>query len=177
MRLPMMCSPEGMTIVSGDGRPIVAAVDSSVLLSILLCDPAEQAEAGYRFLERCASEGRYLRLYPWAVAEIVFVLERKYKVDRPTIAADVASLIGHRALAVDAGTFVLEALALYGRHNVPFGEALIAMSTRNEGATEVHSRDPHFGRIPGARPAEARLTRGVAGAFARCGDRGVCHGG
>ena len=130
------------------GRP-GATVDSSVLLSILLGDPADQAEAGYKLLERCAGEGRQLRLYSWAVAEIVFVLERKYKVDRLSIAADVASLIGHRALAVDAQAFVLEALALYGKLNIPFGDALIAMSMRHEGVAEVHSWDPHFGRIPG----------------------------
>ena len=133
----------------GDETTIAGAIDSNVLLSILLGDPGDQAEAGYTLLQRLAAEHKRLRVYPLVVAEIVFVLERQYKADRATVAVDVSSLMEHAALAVEQEPHVLEALALYGRHNVPFGDALIAISMQGEGMAEIFSWDPHFERVPG----------------------------
>ncbi|HVB10649.1 MAG TPA: PIN domain-containing protein [Bacillota bacterium] len=135
--------------MTADGPGRVAAVDTNVLLPILLGDPADDAEAAYALLRRTAARGQQLRVYLWSVAEMVFTLERRYKVDRASIAADVSSLLADPALAVEPEGLLLEALAVYGQYNVPFGDALIAMSMRTEGIGAIWSWDRDFERLPG----------------------------
>lgn len=127
----------------------VACLDANPIISLLIGEPSEQAQAVHELLEGAARRGERLWVFPTTVAEVAMTLDRAYKVSRADIAEELLGFLDHRALYLERGDIVRAALATFGAHKLPFYDALLSVEMRAAGCTVVYTWDKHFDRIPG----------------------------
>lgn len=120
------------------------AVDTNVLLRMLLRDDAAQLQAADAF----AAGGAWIPLL--VLAETAWVLQaRGWR--KPVIAAAVEMLLRHETLAVEDPERVGRALAQFRLHpGVEFADCLILESARDSGHLPLGTFDRRLGRLPGA---------------------------
>ncbi len=123
-------------------------VDADIILRLLTGDPPEMAEAAVQFFARAEAGELTLHLSCFTVAEIVWTLERAFKVARADIASELMEFLSSPALLVEDRSTVLEALARYGDLNVSFGDAMVAAEMGRVGRRVIVSYDPDFDWIP-----------------------------
>lgn len=134
-----------------DQRAVIACLDANPIISLLLGEPADQAQAVHELVEAVAARGERLWIFPTTVAEVAMTLDRAYKVARVDIAEELLGFLDHRGVHVERPDIVRAALVSFGSHNVPFYDALLAVEMVSTGCTEVYTWDRHFDRISGIR--------------------------
>lgn len=87
---------------------------------MLTGDPPEMAEAAAKVFARAEAGESTLHLSRFTVAEVVWTLERAYKIARQDIARELLEFLCSPALVVDDRDVVLESL------NISFGDAIVA---------------------------------------------------
>jgi predicted nucleic-acid-binding protein len=129
----------------GAGRlaPVTAFVDTNVLIRHLTGDPPEQAARATRFLARADA----LVLADLVVAEVVYVLESFYRVERPRVADMVRALLAFRSVRVVDGELLLRAVELYETEHLDFAEAYLAAAAERTGVRAVASFDRAIDRL------------------------------
>ena len=78
-----------------------AFVDTSVILRILVKDDDIKRKAAEKMLQTARQRGETLFLLPVAVLEVVWVLEKVYKYERPLIRDGVEAILNTPALKVE----------------------------------------------------------------------------
>lgn len=101
------------------------AIDASVVVRFLTGDDKAQSAAATE-LFRAAEAGKAKLVIPAStIQEIVYVLERLYKLDAATIAPKLISLLTlHNVDSPDAD-WLVEALQFYREKNSDFGDAML----------------------------------------------------
>lgn len=127
-----------------------AFLDTNVLIRHLTGDPPAQARRAARFLER-ADE---LLVPDLIVAEVVYVLESFYEVERQRIAELVRAIIGFPAVVVVDEPLLLRALELYEVERLDFADAYLVASAEASGVTAIASFDRAIDRITTVRRVE-----------------------
>lgn len=127
-----------------------AFLDTNVLIRHLTGDPPAQARRATAFLER-ADE---LLLPDLIVAEVVYVLESFYEVDRQRVAELVRAIVGFPAVVVVDGPLLLRALEIYEVERLDFAEAYLVASAEASGVTTIASFDRAIDRLTTVRRVE-----------------------
>ncbi len=115
-----------------------AFVDSNVLVRHLTGDPPDQAKRATAFL-RGADD---LILVDLVAAEVVYVLESVYEVERDRVAELVRAILGFPAVVAPDPLLLLRALEIYEEHRIHFAESYLAACAEASGVGTVAS----FGR-------------------------------
>lgn len=101
-------------------------VDANVVLRYLLRDDEKLYQRARDFFLR-VRDGEQTAFFPDSViAECIFVLEKRYAVERGQIAARLLELIAFRGVDAQNRSLLHRALGLYGSRKVDFVDALIA---------------------------------------------------
>ena len=117
------------------------ALDTNVLLRLVLQDDAAQARAAERLVVRARREQTPLWIADVVLCELVWVLRRRVGLSRADI-ADALDRIVRTELVVLADAAVVEgALAAYRAGRGDFADYLIREQARAAGAGEVVSFD------------------------------------
>jgi predicted nucleic-acid-binding protein len=82
------------------------------------------------------------------VAEVVYVLESFYELERERVAELVRAVIGSPAVVVIDAPLLLRAVEIYELDRVDFAEAYLVASGEASGVGEVASFDSSIDRIP-----------------------------
>jgi predicted nucleic-acid-binding protein len=127
-----------------------AFVDSNVLVRHLTGDPPEQASRASDFLRA----GENLILVDLVVAEVVYVLESVYEVERERVADVVRAILAFPALVVADEALLLRALEIYEQHRIHFAEAYLAACAEISGVGAVASFDRDIDRVGSVRRLE-----------------------
>jgi len=127
-----------------------AVVDSNILVRHLTGDPPDQAKRATEFLR--SSDG--LILVDLVVAEVVYVLESVYEVERERVAELVRAVIGFPAVVVPDEALLLRALEIYEQHRIHFAESYLAACAEVSGVGVVASFDRDIDRVPTVRRLE-----------------------
>ncbi|MGH2935780.1 MAG: PIN domain-containing protein [Gaiellaceae bacterium] len=127
-----------------------AFLDTNVLIRHLTGDPPAQARRATAFLRR-ADE---LLLPDLIVAEVVYVLESFYEVERERVAELVRAVIGFPAIAVADEPLLLRALEVYEVERPDFAEAYLVASAEASGVETIASFDREIDRVPTIRRLE-----------------------
>ena len=114
-----------------------AFVDTNILIRHLTGDPPAQAARATRFL----ADADELLLVDLIVAEVVYVLESYYEVERPRIADMVRAIIGFEPIRVVDDDLVLRAIEVYELDRLDFAEAYLVASAERSGVGAVASFD------------------------------------
>ncbi len=142
----------------GESR-LSAFLDTNVLIRHLTGDPPARARRASAFLAT-ADE---LLAPDVIVAEVVYVLESFYEVERERVAELVRAVIGFPAVVVIDAPLLLRALEIYEVDRVDFAEAYLVASAEASGVGRVASFDRRHRPDPDRAANRAHLTTTQAG--------------
>jgi len=120
-----------------------AFLDTNVLIRHLTGDPPAQARRATAFLERAEE----LLVPDLIVAEVVYVLESFYEVERQRVAELVRAVIGFPASVVVDEPLLLRALEVYEVDRLDFAEAYLVASAEASGIDTIASFDRTIDRV------------------------------
>jgi predicted nucleic acid-binding protein len=127
-----------------------AFLDTNVLIRHLTGDPPAQARRATAFLER-ADE---LLVPDLIIAEVVFVLESFYEVERRRVAELARAIIAFPAVIVVDEPLLLRALEVYELERIDFAEAYLVASAEASGVEAIASFDRAIDRVTTVRRVE-----------------------
>lgn len=127
-----------------------AFIDTSVILRLLIKDDDNKRKSAEKLLREAKNEGITLYLLPVAVMEIVFVLEKIYKLNRKTIREMVEAILNTPELRIEMEDVFKKALETYELKNIKFADALMGYWGLEKGFSIVYTYDEKdFKRIDG----------------------------
>src|SRR5215218_4036111 len=129
--------------VGGAGPRLRAFVDSNVLVRHLTGDPPDHAKRATALL-RDAEE---LILVDLVVAEVVYVLESVYVIERERVAELVRAIVGFPPVVVPDRLLLLRSLEIYEQHRIHFAESYLAACAEATGVGVVASFDRAIDRV------------------------------
>jgi predicted nucleic acid-binding protein len=129
---------------------LTAFVDSNVLVRHLTGDSPDQAEQATALLRG----GEDLILVDLVVAEVVYVLESVYEVERTRVADLVRAIVGFPSVTVPDEALLLRALEIYEQHRIHFAESYLAACAELSGVGVVASFDRDIDRVTSIRRLE-----------------------
>jgi predicted nucleic-acid-binding protein len=121
------------------------AVDTNVLVRLVVRDDAEQAATADTFVERGAWVSHLV------LAEATWVLRSVYELDHAAITTLIGMLLNHDALTLQDAEVVAAALAHYRRKpSLGFSDCLVLEVARKAGHVPLGTFDKNLGKIGGA---------------------------
>jgi predicted nucleic-acid-binding protein len=124
---------------------VTAWIDTNVLVRHLTGDPPAMARRATRFLAAAAPDE--LLLADLVLAEVVYVLESVYDVDRLAVAAAARAVVTFPAIAVEDPQLLLRAVEVYENDRLDFAEAYLVASAERSGVRAVASFDKTVRRV------------------------------
>ena len=100
-------------------------IDTNILVRYLIRDDLQQLRAASRFIEDDCSEHEPGFVNQIVLAELVWVLERGYKLDRSAVVAALEALLLAKELSIEHPDDVRAAISDY-RSGADFSDSLIA---------------------------------------------------
>jgi predicted nucleic-acid-binding protein len=132
------------------GARLNAFVDSNILIRHLTGDPPDEAMEATAFLRGADN----LIVVDLVVAEVVYVLESVYELEREHVAELVRAILAFRAIVVSDLPLLLRALEIYEQHRIHFAESYLAASAEVSGVGVVASFDRAIERVGTVRRLE-----------------------
>tara|TARA_R110002072_G_scaffold2173_4_gene18039 strand:- start:4317 stop:4715 length:399 start_codon:yes stop_codon:yes gene_type:complete len=128
----------------------VIALDTNVLVRFLVQDDPDQARLAGDVMDQLtdAAPGFVGRE---VLVELVWVLERAYRLDRAEIAEVLDGLLASTDLVIEGADQVGPALELYRKEGFGFADLMIDAAARRAGASVVVTFDRKAARLPGMR--------------------------
>lgn len=122
--------------------------DTNLFLRYLMNDDPQQADAVEKVLRKAASGEFKLIANPLIMAEIVWVLEKAYELDRFTIRKSIFAIVNTPGIEIDAADLVTAAIDIYASKNIDFVDAFSACWMQARNIDAVYTFDQrHFSRI------------------------------
>jgi predicted nucleic-acid-binding protein len=118
-----------------------AFVDTSVILRILVKEDEGKVAAVERLLLSARRSGKRLHVLPVAILEVVWVLEKVYKLDRRSVRELADAILNTGELIVENGGVFRKALAVYEEKNVKFADAVMGAWGIARGLKTVYTYD------------------------------------
>ena len=118
-------------------------LDTNVLIRHLTGDPPELAQRATQFL----TAAEELLVPDLIVAEVVYVLESFYEVERPRVAELVRAIIAFPAITVLDQDLLLRAIEIYEIDRIDFAEAYLVASAERSDINSVVSFDRSIDRV------------------------------
>ena len=123
-------------------------LDTNVLIRYLVRDDADQADAALRLLDTLTVEHPGYICREVAI-EMVWVLDRTYRLPRDHIASVVEELARSEEIIVENREDVIIAADGYRRGLADFADFMILAAANRVGARQVYTFDRKFSRIGG----------------------------
>ncbi len=128
---------------TGEDPRLSCFLDTNVLIRHLTGDPREQARRATAFLA-AADE---LLLPDLIVAEVIFVLESFYELERERVAELVRAVVGFQPIVVVDVPLLLRALEVYEVDRLDFAEAYLVANAEASGVGKIASFDRSIDKI------------------------------
>ena len=122
------------------------ALDTNILLRLVLRDDAAQASAALRLMEKSAAAGEAAFVSLITLVEFAWVLEDTYGVSKNAIVEAIAKLLNDRNIVVEQESAV--SLALETDHG-DFSDRLIHFVGEAAGCERTVTFDRRFARLEG----------------------------
>lgn len=116
------------------------ALDTNVLVRYLVRDDTEQAEAARGVLDALTAESPGF-VCREVLLELVWVLERSYRIPRTEISSQLLNLVGADALVVESAADVARAALSYREGSADFSDAMILAAARRAAAHPLYTFD------------------------------------
>ena len=122
---------------------MTALVDTNILIRHLTGDPPEQASRASRYLK----QAEQLLLPDLILAEVAYVLESYYEVERSQVAEALRSILAFRAIRVIDAALLYRTVELYEVERLDFADAYLVATAERTGVGVVASFDRGIDRV------------------------------
>ena len=122
---------------------MTAFVATNILIRHLTGDPPEQASRATRYLE----QAEQLLLPDLILAEVAYVLESYYEVERSQVAEALRSILAFRAIRVVDAELLHRTVELYEVERLDFADAYLVATAERTGVGVVASFDRGIDRV------------------------------
>lgn len=127
-----------------------AFIDTNILIRILVKDDDIKRKACEKLLEKAKRKEVILYILPVAIIEIVWVLEKYYKLDKNVIRELVEAILNTPELKCEMEGVFKEAIKSYEEKNIKFADAVMGYWGIERGFSIVYTFDEKdFKRIEG----------------------------
>jgi|Deesub1362A_J573_1020465.scaffolds.fasta_scaffold00801_6 predicted nucleic-acid-binding protein len=124
-------------------------LDTSVILRFLTGNDRGKKEKFKSLISKAGTEQSRLFVPLMVIIELVYVLEKIYKISKNEVREKIEGLSALSVIEVESKGVVLEALRLYVDENLKFGDAMILAKARVSGIKPVYTFDSKdFKRFP-----------------------------
>lgn len=123
-------------------------LDTNILLRYFTKSDPDKAERARALLERVERRDEKVITSALVVFETVFTLQRTYKVARSQVREMVRDVLSLPGVQLSGKALCLQALDIYGTHNIPFADAYTAAYMQARQLTDIYSWDEDFDRLP-----------------------------
>jgi len=128
----------------------VIALDTNVLVRFLVQDEPLQAQLATKLIDQLTEDAQGF-VSREVLIELVWVLERAYRLGRAEIAVALDGLLSATELDIEGSDELAPALELYRNDGFGFADLMIAATARRSGASELLTFDRQAARLPGVR--------------------------
>jgi predicted nucleic-acid-binding protein len=128
----------------------VIALDTNVLVRFLVQDDPLQAQLATKLIDQFTDDARGF-VSREVLIELVWVLERGYRLGRAEIAVALDGLLSATELDIEGSDEVAPAIELYRNDGFGFADLMIAAAARRVGAVELVTFDQKAARLAGVR--------------------------
>lgn len=125
------------------------AVDTNVLVRLLVRDDVEQLRRAVALLDQCRDARERCYVTVPLLCELEWVLDAAYKVPRRDIAVALGAILDDAVFEVESREAVAEALDHYRRWKGDFSDYLIGALARRGGARATYTFDRRLIRNAG----------------------------
>lgn len=130
-------------------NPIPCFLDTNILLRYFVPSDPDKALRAKALLKRVERGEEKVVTSTMVVFEVVFTLQRTYKVHKAKISEMVGNLISLRSVQLTNKRLYLQALTLYAAKNLSFADAYNAVYLKSRGLSEIYSWDTDFDKVEG----------------------------
>ena len=123
-------------------------VDTNIFLRFLTNDDPVRADACEELFARAVAGKEKLFTSELVIAEIVWVLESYYELDKNEIRVKIEKILNTKNLYCPNKEVILHGLAAYDEKNIDYIDAYNAFLIKLAGITELYSYDKHYDRLP-----------------------------
>jgi predicted nucleic-acid-binding protein len=126
------------------------ALDTNVLIRVLVADDPKQTPLAERLLRQAAEEGEHCFISDPVLCEAEWVLDRSYRVPRTEILAAFENLLARQTLfSFENPVLVRKALDAYQQGKADFSDFLIGAKAEARGARTTFTFDRALARQQG----------------------------
>jgi len=127
-------------------------IDANIILRFLTNDEPNQAAACAKLLKRVEQNLEEVFIPDLVLADIVWTLEKYYKVEKQKIKEIVSRIIALAGLKCSSRNTILKALDIYADHNIDWTDAFVIAQMLAAGRQEIYSYDRDFEKVDGITP-------------------------
>ena len=121
--------------------------DTNIFIRFFADDMPEQTKISKKILKGLLEDKYELYVCNLVFAEIVYVLESYYKLDKKDILDKMFAILKFKNLVVENKSIIIEALEIYNEKNIDFTDAYMACHARKAGCNRLFSFDKDFTKI------------------------------
>ncbi len=129
-------------------------LDANIILRYLTLDSALKARKCEILFQRVASGREALFTSTLVIAEVVWVLEKAYKLPKTEITGLIQRILNTPHIECDEKDVLMAAAGLYSLKNIDFIDVYNAIVMEARKIEAVYSYDTHFDRIPSLKRIE-----------------------
>jgi len=126
----------------------VIAVDTNVLVRLLVADDAAQLDKARRLFDRQAAEPGSIWISQSVLLELVWVLTRTYARPREQVLSALRALSSNATVRLDGAEDVAAAVALYASSKADFADCLLAARAQAGGLNALFTFDRKMRGLP-----------------------------
>ena len=123
-------------------------LDTNIILRYLTCDDEDKATRCEHLFRRVSQGKEKIFTSTMVIAEVVWTLEKAYKVPKADIVLYVQKILNTPDLEIPEKNDLLSAIGLYELKNVDFMDAYNAAVMEANNIATVYSYDRHFDQFP-----------------------------
>lgn len=124
-------------------------LDTNILLRYLTRDDEHKACRALALLNNVERGEEKVVTSPMVIFEIVFTLEKRYRIPRERIRDSLRDILSLRGLELANKHLYEHALDLYANKNISFADAFNATYMKSRGVSEIYSFDSDFDKLEG----------------------------
>lgn len=122
-------------------------VDTNIFLRFLVNDDTGKADACEALFRKAIAGKEPLFTSDMVIAEIIWVLESYYELEKHDIREKVEKILNTQNLSCTNKEIIINALSLYVEKNIDYIDAYNAFLLNVHKINEIYSYDKHFDRV------------------------------
>lgn len=123
-------------------------IDTNIILRYLTKDDPQKEKKCAELFQRTSMGKEVLFTSSLVIAEVVWVLERFYKLNRTQVAVYIEKILNTPFLECDEKDVLFSAVGLYSLKKIDFIDAYNAVIIESKSIDTIYSYDFHFDLIP-----------------------------